>query len=86
MALTAINGEDRLAQQTFAAHLERVLGWDSVYALRPRLAEKLDRGHPRPAFAIPIAFKVANETNRLASAYQVTIETILPPKLLIADS
>ena len=32
MALTSINSEDRLVQQTFATHLERVLGWDSVYA------------------------------------------------------
>ena len=32
MAVTAINSEDRLVQATFAGHLERVLGWDSVYA------------------------------------------------------
>ncbi len=32
MALTDINGEDRLVQQTFADHLEKVLGWESVYA------------------------------------------------------
>src|SRR4051794_39166029 len=32
MALTPINGEDRLVQETFAKHLETVLGWDSVYA------------------------------------------------------
>ena len=32
MAVTPINGEDRLVQATFAQHLERVLGWDSVYA------------------------------------------------------
>lgn len=32
MALTDINSEDRLVQQTFAEHLERVLGWESVYA------------------------------------------------------
>src|SRR4051812_30448976 len=32
MAITDINGEDRLVQQTFADHLEKVLGWDSVYA------------------------------------------------------
>lgn len=30
--ITGINNEDRLVQQTFAEHLERVLGWDSVYA------------------------------------------------------
>ena len=32
MAFTDINSEDRLVQKTFAEHLERVLGWDSVYA------------------------------------------------------
>jgi type I restriction enzyme R subunit len=32
MAYTDINSEDRLVQRTFADHLERVLGWDSVYA------------------------------------------------------
>ena len=32
MALTDINSEDRLVQQTFAEHLEKVLGWESVYA------------------------------------------------------
>lgn len=32
MAYTDINGEDRLVQATFAAQLEEVLGWDSVYA------------------------------------------------------
>ena len=32
MAYTDINGEDRLVQATFAAHLENVLGWESVYA------------------------------------------------------
>ncbi|WP_035678237.1 type I restriction endonuclease subunit R [Bradyrhizobium liaoningense] len=32
MAVTGINGEDRLVQATFAAHLEKALGWDSVYA------------------------------------------------------
>ena len=32
MAYTDINSEDRLVQATFAAHLEQVLGWDSVYA------------------------------------------------------
>ena len=34
MALTDINSEDRLVQQTFAAHLEQVLGWESVYAYK----------------------------------------------------
>ena len=32
MAVTGINSEDRLVQQTFAEHLEQKLGWDSVYA------------------------------------------------------
>ncbi len=32
MALTDINSEDRLVQQTFAKHLEQALGWESVYA------------------------------------------------------
>ncbi|MGQ0592887.1 MAG: hypothetical protein ACT4QB_09610 [Gammaproteobacteria bacterium] len=30
--LTDINNEDRPVQQTFAAHLEKALGWESVYA------------------------------------------------------
>lgn len=32
MAYTDINSEDRLVQQTFAEHLEKMLGWDGVYA------------------------------------------------------
>ena len=32
MAVTPINGEDRLVQATFAEHLEKKLGWESVYA------------------------------------------------------
>ena len=32
MAVTPINSEDRLVQATFAEHLERVLGWDNIYA------------------------------------------------------
>ena len=32
MAYTDIHSEDRLVQATFAKHLERVLGWESVYA------------------------------------------------------
>ncbi len=32
MAYTDINSEDRLVQATFAGHLEKILGWDSVYA------------------------------------------------------
>ena len=34
MALTGINNEDRLVQQTFARHLEEILGWESVYAYK----------------------------------------------------
>jgi len=32
MAYTDINSEDRLVQATFASHLEKTLGWESVYA------------------------------------------------------
>jgi len=32
LALTNVNSEDRLVQATFARHLEKVLGWDNVYA------------------------------------------------------
>jgi type I restriction enzyme, R subunit len=32
MAFTDINSEDRLVQKTFAEHLEKALGWESVYA------------------------------------------------------
>ena len=32
MAYTDINSEDRLVQTTFADHLEKVLGWESIYA------------------------------------------------------
>ena len=32
VALTATNSEDRLVQQTFAAHLPDVLGRETVYA------------------------------------------------------
>ena len=32
MAYTDINSEDRLVQATFAGHLEKALGWDSIYA------------------------------------------------------
>lgn len=30
--ITDINSEDRLVQATFAEHLEKELGWESVYA------------------------------------------------------
>lgn len=32
MAVTGVNNEDRLVQATFGEHLEKELGWDSVYA------------------------------------------------------
>ena len=32
MAMTGLNSEDRLVQQSFANHLEQMLGWESVYA------------------------------------------------------
>jgi type I restriction enzyme R subunit len=32
MAYTDINSEDRLVQATFAEHLQKVLGWESIYA------------------------------------------------------
>ena len=32
MAITDINGEDRLVQRTFADHLQQQLGWDSANA------------------------------------------------------
>ena len=32
MAVTPVNSEDRLVQPSFAEHLEKVLGWDSIYA------------------------------------------------------
>lgn len=30
--ITDVNSEDRLVQRTFAEHLEKVLGWESIYA------------------------------------------------------
>ena len=39
MPITDINSEDRLVQRTFAEHLERVLGWESVYAYNTPLEE-----------------------------------------------
>ena len=32
MAVTSINSEDRLVQATFAGHLQKALGWESVFA------------------------------------------------------
>ncbi len=52
MAVTAINGEDRLVQATFAQHLEQVLGWDSVYAWNHETFGPdgtLSRGDPKEA-------------------------------------
>ena len=52
MAVTAINGEDRLVQATFAQHLEQVLGWDSVYAWNHETFGPdgtLGRGDPKEA-------------------------------------
>ena len=49
MAFTDINSEDRLVQKTFADHLEKALGWESVYAWSTevfgrRLPSPLGRG------------------------------------------
>ena len=30
--ITDINSEDRLVQETFADHLQTILGWESIYA------------------------------------------------------
>ena len=35
MAVTPVNSEDQLVQETFAKHLEQVLGWESAYRLEP---------------------------------------------------
>ena len=32
MAITPVNSEDRLVQETFSKHLEKVLGWEGAYA------------------------------------------------------
>ena len=47
MALTDVNTEDRLVQQTFAEHLHDVLGWESVYAYNVEMfgASGLSVGH-----------------------------------------
>lgn len=37
MALTDINNEDRLVQQTFVEHLKKVLGWESAMLPRNRV-------------------------------------------------
>jgi type I restriction enzyme R subunit len=48
--ITDINSEDRLVQLTFARHLEKALGWDSVYAYNTETfgpAGTLGRGSER---------------------------------------
>ena len=55
MALTDINSEDRLVQQTFAEHLEHKLGWESVYAWNTEtfgLAGTLGRASERDAVLV----------------------------------
>jgi type I restriction enzyme R subunit len=44
--ITDINSEDRLVQQTFAEHLEKALGWESVYAYNTETFGS--RGNPGP--------------------------------------
>lgn len=55
MAYTDINSEDRLVQATFAEHLEKVLGWDSVYAWNQETfgpTGTLGRTHEREAVLV----------------------------------
>ena len=54
MALTNINSEDRLVQQTFAEYLRDRLGWESVYAYNTEVFGTLPPSpdashHPLPA-------------------------------------
>ena len=52
MAVTPINSEDRLVQATFSDHLERVLGWESIYAWEEEVFEPdgtLGRADPKEA-------------------------------------
>jgi len=52
MAITPVNSEDRLVQETFAGHLEQVLGWDSAYAWNRESFGRegtLGRAHKRDA-------------------------------------
>ena len=44
MALTNINSEDSLVRQTFADHLQDVLGKDSVYAWHQKNWQLFDNG------------------------------------------
>ena len=41
--ITDINSEDRLVQQTFADHLHKKLGWDSVYAWNEETSDPPER-------------------------------------------
>jgi type I restriction enzyme R subunit len=50
--LSDINSEDRLVQATFAEHIEKGLGWDSVYAWNDETFGPdgmLGRAYARPA-------------------------------------
>jgi type I restriction enzyme R subunit len=49
MAYTDINSEDRLVQKTFAEHLQKALGWESVYAWNTEVfGTLLPSPHPSP--------------------------------------
>ena len=53
--ITDINNEDRLVQKTFADHLQRVLGWENVYAHNEEtfgLAGTLGRASDRDAVLV----------------------------------
>ena len=55
MAYTDINSEDRLVQAAFAEHLEKMLGWDSVYAWNQETfgpTGTLGRTHEREAVLV----------------------------------
>lgn len=83
MAYTAINSQDRLVQTTFAEHLEKVLGWDSVYAWnRENLgaAGTLGRTDPRKAVLI-----LTHPKPSIASALKCLgriLENLRRPRLL----
>ena len=48
--ITDINSEDRLVQATFAEHLEKALGWESVFAHNTEVfgTPPLSSMHPSP--------------------------------------
>ena len=48
---TDINSEDRLVQKTFVEHLEKQLGWESVYAWN----EEMKAGNPVILVLTPFA-------------------------------